>query len=126
MSESKRVLIGDDEQDFLDGVGYWLRAAGYDPQTANDGDSGIDSARNDRPEVMLDALMPEKDEIETLMQLCSDQIASDIPAIMLSASLRDELRALDAGVRFFLSKPYDGPALTSSVHAALGQPAVAC
>jgi DNA-binding response OmpR family regulator len=41
---------------------------------------------------------------------------------MLSASLVDQQRALDAGARFFLSKPYDGKQLVAAVSAAIKQP----
>jgi len=120
MSDSKRILIVDDEQDIREGVCYWLKKAGYTPIEAKDGDSGIASAKTQSPEaILLDVRMPEKDGIETLGDLLKDQATHQIPVVMLSASLRDELRALDAGARFFLQKPYDGTSLLSTISAVL-------
>lgn len=120
MSESKRILIVDDEQDIRDGVCYWLKLAGYTPIEANDGNSGIETAKAQSPEViLLDVRMPDKDGIETLNDLLKDRSTHQIPVVMLSASLRDELRALDAGARFFLQKPYDGKSLLSTIAAVL-------
>ncbi|MEW4566180.1 response regulator [Bremerella sp. JC770] len=120
MNDSKRILIVDDEQDIREGVCYWLKQAGYTPIEAKDGDSGIASAKTQSPEaILLDVRMPEKDGIETLSDLRKDQATHQIPVVMLSASLRDELRALDAGARFFLQKPYSGTSLLSTISAVL-------
>ena len=40
---------------------------------------------------------------------------------MLSASLVDQPAALDAGARFFLTKPYRGETLVTAVQSALGR-----
>ena len=121
MSDSKKVLIVDDEHDIREGVSYWLRSAGFSPILAGDGDAGIQAARSSMPEaIVLDVQMPRRDGIETLVQLRGDTITRQIPIIMLSASLQDESRAFDAGARFFVQKPYEGRRLISAVNAALG------
>lgn len=120
MSDSKRILVIDDEQDIRDGVCYWLKLAGYSPIVAGDGNSGIETAKAQSPEaILLDVRMPEKDGIETLNELRKDGATHEIPVVMLSASLRDEIRALDAGARYFLQKPYDGTRLLSTISAVL-------
>ena len=43
-----------------------------------------------------------------------------MPIIILSASLRDEQQALDAGATFFVHKPYNGKKLVAAVNAVLG------
>lgn len=120
MDDSKKILIVDDEHDIRDGVSYWLRAAGFSPLFADDGSSGIESAKRNHPDViLLDVQMPEKDGLDTLRDLRMDPSTSDIPVIMLSASLSDEYRALDAGARFFVQKPYEGYRIISAIHAVL-------
>ncbi|PQO28887.1 response regulator transcription factor [Blastopirellula marina] len=120
MDDSKKILIVDDEHDIRDGVSYWLRAAGFAPLFADDGSSGIESAKRNHPDViLLDVQMPEKDGLDTLRDLRLDPSTSDIPVIMLSASLSDEYRALDAGARFFVQKPYEGYRIISAIHAVL-------
>jgi DNA-binding response OmpR family regulator len=120
MTAAQRVLIVDDEPDIRDGVSRWLNAAGYETLTAVDGSQGIASAARHRPQaILLDMLMPGKDGMETLADLRADKQTIDIPVVMLSASLRDEQRALDAGARFFVDKPYDGKKLVAAVKAAI-------
>ena len=120
MIDSKKILIVDDEHDIRDGVSYWLRAAGFVPQFAEDGQEALDSVRLDRPDViLLDVQMPRMDGMETLHELRTDPETSCIPVIMLSASLGDELRALDAGARFFIQKPYEGYRVISAIQATL-------
>jgi len=123
MREPKKVLIVDDEQDIREGVKYRLIAAGYVPLTAESGQKGIESAQTERPDaILLDVLMQGMDGIETLNQLRIDETTSNIPVIMLSASLRDELRALDAGAKFFLQKPYDALQLITALDSVIEEP----
>jgi DNA-binding response OmpR family regulator len=120
MDQAKRVLIVDDERDIVDGVSRWLSAAGYDTLIAGDGYEGVESATRNAPDaILLDVLMPNKDGMTTLAELRAQQQTNNIPVVMLSASLRDEQRALDAGARFFVHKPYDGRKLVSTIDAAV-------
>lgn len=122
IGQAKRILIVDDEQDIVDGVTRWLAAAGYDTLTASDGQQGVESATENRPDaILLDVLMPKKDGMETLAELRARDRTNQIPVVMLSASLRDEQRALDAGARFFVHKPYEGKNLVNTVKTAVGQ-----
>lgn len=120
MIDSKKILVVDDEHDIREGVSYWLRAAGFVPQFAEDGQEALDVVRADRPDaILLDVQMPRMDGMETLHELRSDPDTICIPVIMLSASLNDELRALDAGARFFIQKPYEGYRVISAIQATL-------
>jgi CheY-like chemotaxis protein len=61
------------------------------------------------------------DGLTALAQLRSREDTSHIPVIMLSASLIDKPAALDAGARFFLTKPYDAEQLIAAVHKAVAE-----
>ncbi|MCA9258235.1 MAG: response regulator [Planctomycetales bacterium] len=103
----KRVLVVDDEAAIAHGVAMRLEASGYDVETAEDGEKGVDAARRGHPDVVLmDVRMPRMDGREALVTLRADQATADIPIIMLSASLRDQQEALRSGASFFLTKPY--------------------
>lgn len=120
MTNDKRILVVDDEEDIRCGVKRWLTARGYQTLDACDGNSGFKTALECTPSaIILDVLMPGKDGMETLAELQANQLTHDIPVVMLSASLRDEQRALDAGATYFVLKPYDGPKLVSTVTAAV-------
>lgn len=122
MATKKRVLIVDDEEDIREGAGFWLNSQGFETLMAEDGLAGVESAQANTPDaILLDMLMPNQDGIQTLEKLRSSEETAGIPVVMLSASLRDQQRALDAGARFFLNKPYEGPKLISAMNAAIEQ-----
>ncbi len=118
----RRVLIVDDEPDIRQGVARWLNAAGYETLIAEDGEKGVQAANFEVPDaILMDVLMPNKDGMQALAELKANAGTVNIPVVMLSASLRDQQRALDAGARFFVQKPYDGKSLISAVRAAVEQ-----
>ena len=120
MTQQKNVLIVDDEPEVALGVTVWLSAAGYGISTAGDGDAALRDTQSNPPEaIVLDVRMPKKTGLQTLAELKQIENTKNIPVVMLSASLIDQQRALDAGARFFLKKPYDGKELVCAVNAAL-------
>lgn len=119
MNESA-VLIVDDEEEIREGVSRWLQRAGYQTRSACDGREGLQAIRSDPPDiVLLDVQMPRMGGMQALTELQRDPQAAQIPVVMLSASLRDEHQALDAGAKFFIHKPYNGASLISAVKAVL-------
>ncbi|TWT39627.1 response regulator [Blastopirellula retiformator] len=124
MCRNKRVLVIDDETDIQLGVSCWLRHAGYETIIAKDGFEGLEIAGQTTPDlILLDMLMPKMDGLKTLGELRAKTETGDIPVVMLSASLRDEQRALDAGARYFVKKPYEGKRLVSTVNAVFDEAA---
>lgn len=123
MAQNKQVLIVDDETELVRGISLWLSAAGFSTCTASDGDEAIAAAQKSRPDaVVLDVRLPGRDGLAVLDDLRRLPETMHIPVVMLSASLVDQQRALDAGARFFLSKPYAGKDLVAAVKAAIDQP----
>jgi DNA-binding response OmpR family regulator len=66
--------------------------------------------------------MPHKDGLAALCELQKREDTKHIPIVMLSASLIDQQRALDAGAAFFMTKPYAHAKLIAAVKAALRDP----
>jgi DNA-binding response OmpR family regulator len=117
---ANQILLIDDDQDVLRGASLRLGAAGYRPTTACDGRQGIDRAVKDHPDaIVLDVRMPHMDGLQVLSTLRHRAETRAIPVIMLSASLVDQDAALEAGARFFLTKPYQSKALLAALRAAL-------
>jgi DNA-binding response OmpR family regulator len=117
---AKRILIIDDESDIRHGVERWLKFAGYETLLAEDGEAGLESAQSHLPDaILMDVQMPRKDGMQALAELKEATSTSSIPVVMLSASLRDEQKALDAGAMFFVPKPFAGKTLVSTVKATL-------
>lgn len=116
MREPRRVLIVENDAQIAFGVSQRLRAAGYATESAVDGEAGVANACNSPPDVILmDVMMPRMDGLTALRVLVADRRTSDVPVIMLSASLSDEHAALEAGAKFFLKKPYSHDRLFAAV-----------
>ena len=85
----KKILLVDDEKDFLFGLEYWLKSKGYEVTTANDGLTGIELVKSFKPDlVFLDINMPGIDGVETLKRI--REFNSDIPAIIISAFVENK------------------------------------
>ena len=125
MFDSRRVLVVDDDREIRDIATMRLEAAGYDVTSAIDGQDGMDMISKQMPDVIvMDLRMPRKDGMGMLTELKARIDTKQIPVVMLSASVIDERRALDAGARFFLSKPYKGADLLSAVRVSLSESVV--
>lgn len=117
---NRSVLLIDDDCEIVEGASCRLRAKGYRTISAPDGQQGIEAARESQPDaIVLDVRMPRMDGLAALENLRHDERTQNIPIVMLSASLVDQQAALDAGARFFLTKPYEGRDLVTAVESAI-------
>jgi two-component system alkaline phosphatase synthesis response regulator PhoP len=80
---SAKILLIDDEPSIHTVITAYLKAEGYEFQSAMDGTSGLTSARTFKPDVIiLDVMLPGMDGIEVLANLRRE---SDVYVIMLTA-----------------------------------------
>ena len=115
------VLVVDDDREMLCGLGIRLSASGFEVLTAANGKTGIEAALRHHPDaILMDNYMPVMDGLEALGQLGTHEETSDIPVVMLSASLRDQQKALEQGARFFLQKPCDAETIVAALKEAIG------
>lgn len=81
---NKRILVIDDEADFLDVIKKRLEANNYEVFTASDGAEGLEKVRSLKPDaVLLDILMPGIDGIEVLQRIRKENKV--LPVFMLTA-----------------------------------------
>ena len=89
MAEPIRVLLIDDEADFLEAVGFWLSSKGYQVTQARGGAQGVALLKQAPPDVVfLDVVMPDIDGIETLRRIRA--FNKTIPVILVTTSVADE------------------------------------
>ena len=82
----KKILIVDDEPQIVEICRDYLKAAGYDTVTANNGVQGVSLARREKPDlIVLDLMMPEMDGLDVTRAIRRE---SDVPIIMLTARPR--------------------------------------
>lgn len=119
---SKNVLIVDDDPLLTAGASLRLKSAGYNVRLAEDGLAALEAIAEEAPDlVVMDVRMPRLDGISALQRLRLDGPNQDIPVVMLSASMQDVDKALDAGATFFVKKPYRGADLIEAANGALGR-----
>jgi len=88
MGKAVKVLLVDDQPDFIEPVAFGLKAAGYAVATALNGDEALKHIKKDMPDViLLDNRMPGADGPETLKGI--RKIHKTLPVIMMSAFTED-------------------------------------
>jgi CheY-like chemotaxis protein len=111
----KKVLIVDDEQDFLQVLGKRLTASGYSVITATNGRDAIFLAQSQRPDIIiLDILMPQMDGGEVMAELKEHSTTRNIPVIFLTAlfsKAEEEKYGSIVSGNITLAKPLDAEKL---------------
>ena len=105
-----RVLIVDDEAPIRLLCRVNLEAEKMEVLEAGDGPSGLETARKERPDViLLDVMMPGLDGWRVAEQLLDDPATNSIPIVFLTAraELRDRARGLDLGGLDYVTKPFN-------------------
>jgi DNA-binding response OmpR family regulator len=105
-----RVLIIDDEAPIRLLCRVNLEAEGMEVIEAPDGESGIEKARHERPDViLLDVMMPRLDGWDVADVLVRDELTKEMPIIFLTAraEVRDRARGLDIGGIEYITKPFN-------------------
>ncbi len=86
MSEKKKVLLVDDDPDFVEAVKVIVQSGGYDVRVACDGKEGLEAVAAERPDIIvLDVMMPVMDGHKTCAALKGNKETADIPIILLTA-----------------------------------------
>jgi signal transduction histidine kinase len=116
----KTVLVVDDDHEVNACLGVRLQAAGYEVLSAFDGEQGLSTALARHPDaVVLDVRMPNKDGLAMLREMRTIDEVCDTPVVMLSASIRDQHRALEAGANYFVTKPYEAKEVLSAIESSM-------
>ena len=114
-----KILVIDDEPAILTLVTAYLKAEGFEFQTATDGPGGLSLARTFKPEIIvLDVMLPGIDGIELLARLRRE---SDVYVILLTARAEetDKIVGLSVGADDYLTKPFSPRELVARIKAAL-------
>ena len=86
MEDRAKILIVDDDADFVESIKAILETKPYNVIVANQGEEGLQKASDENPDlILLDVIMPVKDGFTTAEQLKKDTELAKIPVIMLTA-----------------------------------------
>ncbi|PYJ92845.1 MAG: DNA-binding response regulator [Verrucomicrobia bacterium] len=109
IGSGRNILIIEDESDVADLLTLNLRKAGFRISTAADGASGLQKARDDRPDfIVLDLMLPKMSGLEVCRILKSDTATRHIPILMLTAKAEeiDRIVGLEFGADDYVTKPF--------------------
>lgn len=104
-----KVLVVDDDADWVELLRYNLKKAGFSIGTAFDGIEAVRKARAIHPDViLLDLMLPGLDGFAVCELLRQDKATASIPIVMLTALSGElgRLVGLDAGANAYLAKPF--------------------
>ena len=86
MEKKAKILLVDDDIDFVESTKIILESKPYEVIVAYEGDEGLRKAREENPDlVLLDIIMPVKDGFTAAQQFKKDPQLSKIPVIMLTS-----------------------------------------
>jgi DNA-binding response OmpR family regulator len=108
--EKNKILIVDDERDFVEVVKKHLEAFDYEVSSAFSGSEGLRKAVKYAPDlILLDIVMPGMDGFQVLSALKNNPGTQNIPVVMLSGKddIDSVLKSGGLGMADYIMKPFD-------------------
>lgn len=118
----RKILIIDDLKENVFMLQHRLEKENYVIISANNGDKGIEIAKQEIPDlILLDIMMPGKNGLEVCKELLEIEETKNIPIIMVTAKVgaSDIKVGLEAGAFDYIKKPFNQIELLARVNTAL-------
>ena len=112
----KTILVVDDKANVRTLVREYLTAEGFRVVTAENGQTALYTARQEKPDlILLDIMMPEMDGFEFIRAFRKE---SETPIILLTAKLEesDKVIGLELGADDYITKPFGMRELVARIH----------
>jgi len=116
MRKTVRILLIDDDVDFVKATTKVLESKPYEVIVAFDGKEGLEKARSEKPDlVLLDILMPKVDGFAVADQFKKDGSLSKIPVVALTSFSDSYGQPFAFEVSDFIQKPVSPKDLLAKV-----------
>ena len=103
-----KVLLVDDEQEFIETLSERLKMRELDTKLALDGEQALEAVQDDEPDVMLlDLKMPGMDGMEVLRKVKKAYPGVQVVMLTGHGTDKDEEQAKHLGAYAYLQKPVD-------------------
>ncbi len=105
----KKILLVDDEKDFLEVTSHYLGSLGYQVQTAETGEKALSVVQKDPPDlILLDIILPRMKGVEICANIKADPATSHILILFLTAiPTSDHVETMmKLGAVGYLTKPF--------------------
>src|SRR5512138_1193164 len=116
----ERILIIEDDPSILRGMQLNLGMEGYTVRSAMDGETGLQLARTERPDLLVvDIMLPRMDGLTVVREIRRDD--PDLPVLILSAKGQesDKVAGLQLGADDYMVKPFGLKELLARIDALL-------
>ncbi|WP_046174040.1 response regulator transcription factor [Domibacillus indicus] len=116
----KKILVVDDEPSIVTLIKYNLEQAGFEVETAYDGEEALHQAEEVNPDlIILDWMLPKFDGMEVCKDLRQRRVS--VPILMLTAKDEefDKVLGLELGADDYMTKPFSPRELIARVKAIL-------
>ncbi len=117
--DKDRVLLVDDEEEFVRALAKRLGARGLNVEVSGDGESAVEKVKQrDFDVIVLDLAMPGIDGLETLKRL--REVNPDLQIVLLTGhgSIKSGVEAMKEGAVDFLEKPAEFSELLAKIQEA--------
>jgi two-component system, OmpR family, alkaline phosphatase synthesis response regulator PhoP len=114
----KKILLVDDETDFVEVMRQRLEANNYIVVPAYDGEEALKKVKEEKPDlILLDIMIPLVDGFDVCRRLKIDEKYKDIPIIMLTAKFQpvDVRFGAAMGADAYLTKPLDSKVVLAKI-----------
>lgn len=120
---AKKVLLVDDDADFMTITTSQIEKGGYDVDAAYSGKECLEKVRKNKPDlILLDVMMPGLNGYDTCTELKSDEKTRYIPVILLTAVAKNlrtttytQRQGLETEADDYLTKPPDPEVLLGTI-----------
>ncbi len=122
MSQSRKILVAEDEPDIRGLIRYSLEFAGFQVLEASNGEDALELATEHLPDlILLDVRMPRMDGYDACRELKDQDATKHIPVVFLSARGQEaEIKqGLKLGAEEYILKPFAPDELYRRVKAIL-------
>ncbi len=122
MTDRRKILVVDDEEDLLDLISYNLTKEGFEVAAAGDGTEALSAIRKTRFDlIVLDLMLPGMQGMELCRIIRSDPKTETVPIIMLTAKGEevDRVLGLEMGADDYITKPFSPRELIARIRAVL-------
>ena len=123
VSESKKVLVVDDDPNVVRSLTFVLSKGGYDTEVATNGEEAMAKVKESKPGLMfLDVMMPKKNGYEVCQEVKGNPDLSSVYIVMLTAKGQeaDKEKGLSLGADEFITKPFSPVTVLQRVKELLG------
>ncbi len=105
-----RIMIVDDDKEFLEELEETLGLSGYDVVAVQDSTCALETMHQIKPDlILLDLKMPQKSGFQLADEVRHMSDLSQVPIIIMTAYLKDEYKSLMSlcGIHACLKKPFN-------------------